>query len=1135
MLELQLVSCEHVIHRWHGPIVVLFGCSEQGESHAVCVSDVQPHFWLEVPEGFGDVERVRELLRDLEAFAVDQCPRWVWKAFNRRYEKNPSGGDDVEHRSLIRLQGVKLHERKHFYGYAPKSSTYAYVPVTHPAGLRTLTQLLHAPLRPASLWMSRTMARDVFGAAAASAAYDNAHAVPSAQFRVAEANLEFRDQACASMQITPGQWFCVHEARKSSDKVTNVAKELSCKKKNIRPSDRAGMSPITVMSFDIETLTRDLGHGATAFYHGDDENAKCLSIACVFWRYGEPKEFETTVLSLGDSKDPREAAGEGPADVVWYDDEARMLKHFAELVRLRNPDVVTGYNIFGFDFKWLFARAKALGVLDAFSDMGRLIDWPKTTYDDTIRNGREPRMPVKIPGRIPYDLLVWMKKNRSLREYNLNFVSKTFGEGEKDDVSYNEIGTLFESFDGRVKLAKYCLQDTVLVINLIKNKKLDCLGKDFALSCICGVFVADLMAKGTQHTLRCKLLRLAKDDGFVLPTMSYDNDDDEDASYQGGKVLTPSSGRYTHPVVVFDFESLYPSCMMQHNTCKSTELSLASAETMGMTRDDVNVPPAPSLTGTWLTPDGETSVLELLDRPEEDGGPDKGIMIEGTLFDYENDLNKAIVAGARRAELFEEGYALRWSSGVVWRRRKEDVLCFVKTDKFEGIVPKMERTLKADRKAAKAKMAEAKDAGDEGARVFADNLQNAIKVLMNGAYGGFGTRKGGVFPAGFRIAAAITATGRAWICTVKENVERQFYLYTDSEGQRRVGGLGGAPRPPDAEALRCVYGDTDSVFVHMPGITVEAAAEVSHRISKWFAQNVLKAPHNLEFEKIYWPFLLFKKKLYTGFKFEKKYGPDAEPEVHSRGISAVRRDNALVVRNVVAACLKVVLTMDATPSSVCEWVAQRLVDLKRSVGEVYETPDKLEHFILSAGLSKPMHEYDMPKAATTAAKQLVLLNPTVPVGGNSRVTFVVAATRHEKRADQVLIPQLAARDQPPLDVDYYVGALRKKLIPLISVFFVEHERKAQTVRDVFGREVRVAPKRVCDQNLLPGELEARRRVDARIAELDTRVRKRVPDELRQPYEKTQVVPTAEAAAAKESKAQSTLSVKQWQKKFGMKR
>jgi len=311
-----------------------------------------------------------------------------------------------------------------------------------------------------------------------------------------------------------------------------VANEWHCRSLNVKPAERVGNAPLLLMSFDIETLTQDLGHGATAFYKGDDANAKCLSIGVVFWFYGTDRE-ERYVLSLGDEGDKDTEA------ILWYDSEVRLLTHFTELIKEKDPDFITGYNINGFDWKWLFERARALHCVETFSAFGRCKDWPKVAYDDTRRNGKEPKVPIKIPGRVPYDLMGWLKKNRSLREYNLNFVAKTYLKQEKDDVAYNEIGHLFETYDGRVKLAQYCLKDTQLVINLIRCKFLDPIGKDMAVSTICGVYVADLSAKGTQHTLRCKLLRLAKEDKFLIPSMDFDEGGDEDAWYEG--VLPPKS------------------------------------------------------------------------------------------------------------------------------------------------------------------------------------------------------------------------------------------------------------------------------------------------------------------------------------------------------------------------------------------------------------------------------------------------------------------------------------------------------------------------------------------------------------------------------------------------------------------
>jgi len=158
--------------------------------------------------------------------------------------------------------------------------------------------------------------------------------------------------------------------------------------------------------------------------------------------------------------------------------------------------------------------------------------------------------------------------------------------------------------------------------------------------------------------------------------------------------------------------------MMEHNTCKSTQLSLADAERLGL-MEGLNIPWAASLTGTYHTPSGLVEIKELT-GPVDAKDPEKrkGVLIGSTLFQYEDDLHAAIVSGSSRAELLDEGYSLRWDSGDIWRRRKEDVLCFVSAEVFEGVVPKLERTLKMDRKAAKRAMAKAEEEGDESLRVY---------------------------------------------------------------------------------------------------------------------------------------------------------------------------------------------------------------------------------------------------------------------------------------------------------------------------------------------------------------------------------------------------------------------------------
>lgn len=86
---------------------------------------------------------------------------------------------------------------------------------------------------------------------------------------------------------------------------------------------------------------------------------------------------------------------------------------------------------------------------------------------------------------------------------------------------------------------------------------------------------------------------------------------------------------------------------------------------------------------------------------------------------------------------------------------------------------------------------------------------------------------------------------------------------------------------------KVVYGDTDSLFVMVPGRTREYAFEVGAKI----AEAVTKAnpdPMKLKLEKVYQPCILQTKKRYVGYMYE---SPDQkEPVYEAKGIETVRRD-----------------------------------------------------------------------------------------------------------------------------------------------------------------------------------------------------------------------------------------------------
>lgn len=75
--------------------------------------------------------------------------------------------------------------------------------------------------------------------------------------------------------------------------------------------------------------------------------------------------------------------------------------------------------------------------------------------------------------------------------------------------------------------------------------------------------------------------------------------------------------------------------------------------------------------------------------------------------------------------------------------------------------------------------------------------------------------------------------------------------------------------------------------------------EAAREVTKLFPR-----PVQLEFEKVYCPYLLMNKKRYAGLYWSR---PDRHDKLDAKGIETVRRDNCLLVRRVVGTCLKKIL------------------------------------------------------------------------------------------------------------------------------------------------------------------------------------------------------------------------------------
>ncbi|KAL8445942.1 hypothetical protein Emag_004907 [Eimeria magna] len=258
------------------------------------------------------------------------------------------------------------------------------------------------------------------------------------------------------------------------------------------------------------------------------------------------------------------------AIVVWFDDEAEMLKKWAEFVREVDPDFLTGYNCINFDLCYLLTRASALKV-DGVAFLSRLKSIESRITDTRFSSralGTHDNKEITVEGRVQFDLLELVRRDHKLKSYSLNYVSSEFLKEQKEDVHYSMIGDLFRgSPTTRRRIAVYCLKDALLPLRLLN--KLLFLFNYVEMSRVTGTPLTYLLTRGQQIKVTAQLLRKCRQLHYVVPSVKRAGGDRDD-KYEGATVLEPVKGFYDTPIATLDFASLYPSIMMAHNICYST-------------------------------------------------------------------------------------------------------------------------------------------------------------------------------------------------------------------------------------------------------------------------------------------------------------------------------------------------------------------------------------------------------------------------------------------------------------------------------------------------------------------------------------------------------------------------------------
>jgi DNA polymerase delta subunit 1 len=327
--------------------------------------------------------------------------------------------------------------------------------------------------------------------------------------------------------------------------------------RTLKPVARDDIAPFVVGSVDIECNS-----STGKFPDADIQGDACFQIAISLCKFGTDEPYEKVCLCYKKTDGP---------DVVSFDTEREMLEAFHDYLHDKNVDIITGWNIFGFDLEYIYKRARHCGCSPNFFKLGRLNDERceltlKKLSSSALGDNFLKLLPMS--GRFVFDMFHEIKKGYKLDSYSLNNVSKLYLGDQKIDMSPKEMFARYKEGDP-VKLgevAEYCIKDTLLPHKLLK--KLCTLLNLLEMAKATWVPLCFLVERGQQIKVFSQLTKKARELGFMVPTIRYGAIPEE--PYEGATVLEAHKGAYYTPITALDFEALYPSIMMAHNLCYST-------------------------------------------------------------------------------------------------------------------------------------------------------------------------------------------------------------------------------------------------------------------------------------------------------------------------------------------------------------------------------------------------------------------------------------------------------------------------------------------------------------------------------------------------------------------------------------
>ena len=786
-----------------------------------------------------------------------------------------------------------------------------------------------------------------------------------------------------------------------------------------------------------------------------------------------------------------------------YTTEKEVLLAWQKLVQRENPDIVIGYNIFGFDYQFMFNRAEENKCTEEFLKLSRNKDEVCGIKDkDTgkykleesvlqIASGQHELRFIKMNGRLQVDLYNYYRREVNLVSYKLDYVAGNFIGDVVKSLEHTETQTIIKTGN----MTGLLVGSYVHFEEISHSVEYYADGSKYAVVSVDkadhSFTITGVVAPDFEKKVRwC----LAKDDVTPKDIFRMTNGTDDDRAVIAKYCIQDCNlvhYLFNKSDILTGFIEMAKICSVPINflVMRGQGIKLTSFISKKCREKKTLMP----VIEKGDLDEGYEGAIVLdpkcdlyLDNPVacvDYASLYPSSMISENLSHDSKVLTKEYdLAGNLTEEWGEKdasnnyiydnlpGYTyvdISYDTYKYYRKHPkaaaEKIKCGYKMCRFaqpvknvngdgdgEAIMPSILKELLKARKDTRKLIPQQTD---DFMKSILDQRQLGYKVTANSLYGQCGAKTSTFYEKD--IAACTTATGRKLLTYAKRIIEE---CYQDKICETEKYG-------PVMTKAEYIYGDTDSVFftfnLQTPDgkpirgkealdITIEIAQEAGHLASKF-----LKAPHDLEYEKTFMPFCLLSKKRYVGMLYETDPNKGKRKEM---GIVLKRRDNAPIVKDIYGGIIDILMKKQNIQESVdfLKGCLQNIVNEKcpmdkliitKSLRSGYKNPKSIAHKVL--------------------ADRITSRDPGNKPSSGDRIPFVYIVQSDKKalQGERIETPTFIQEHKLKIDYSFYITNQIMKPVQQVFALVIDKIWEMTNKRPKlmqFNREVEILRKKYAD-------------------------------------------------------------------------